>query len=426
MWIIPSTLPQYSLYAQECVASKQELKELSEASLSLPMWKSKPSSLKTLSSKWNRVYWLRHLCGRMLRPSMYDHFVTSYASSLVAIPANQCPSPVSLKDLKTLGTCGRQLSTSLENRGLLDASLKMSRTTYESAMTVYARICGEWVTRLKKDYLARKRLVRHKKGSDYSSSLFPTPSASMSVQGMNEHDGKRGQTLLGAVTGQDWPTATINGNNNQKGISEKAGDGLNTAVKNWATPTVLEQNDTMETWEKRAKKMKEKHGNGNGAGMGLALMVRNWSTPAVTDDSMYSHHSENRNSEGLAKQTLNWSTPMGRDYKSPDQENTATFKRKQLRGNVELPSEVALWGTPRTSDSKDCGEHGSHSQKDWVRKSYVSGQVKEYMSEDRDQSNGRGSRLALSPAWVAQLMGTTIEKIFFECSAMELSNRQPK
>jgi hypothetical protein len=33
-----------------------------------------------------------------------------------------------------------------------------------------------------------------------------------------------------------WPTPTVNGNNNRAGISEKSGDGLATAVKQWPTP----------------------------------------------------------------------------------------------------------------------------------------------------------------------------------------------
>ena len=34
-----------------------------------------------------------------------------------------------------------------------------------------------------------------------------------------------------------WPTPTVNGNYNRKGLSSKSGDGLATAVKMWTTPT---------------------------------------------------------------------------------------------------------------------------------------------------------------------------------------------
>jgi hypothetical protein len=40
---------------------------------------------------------------------------------------------------------------------------------------------------------------------------FPTPSVSASKQGQNESDGRRGQTLVGAARGQTWPTPRTGG-----------------------------------------------------------------------------------------------------------------------------------------------------------------------------------------------------------------------
>lgn len=36
--------------------------------------------------------------------------------------------------------------------------------------------------------------------------LWPTPAAAQAIQGENEPDGRRGQTLVGAARGQEWPT----------------------------------------------------------------------------------------------------------------------------------------------------------------------------------------------------------------------------
>lgn len=47
MWIISSSLPLYSAFARGCLASKEDLRELDAKSVSLPMWKSKPSSVQT-------------------------------------------------------------------------------------------------------------------------------------------------------------------------------------------------------------------------------------------------------------------------------------------------------------------------------------------------------------------------------------------
>jgi hypothetical protein len=55
---------------------------------------------------------------------------------------------------------------------------------------------------------------------------------------MNQPDGRRGQTLVGAMRGQNWLTVTAHGNANRKGVSAKAGDDLRTAViAKWGTPT---------------------------------------------------------------------------------------------------------------------------------------------------------------------------------------------
>jgi hypothetical protein len=71
-----------------------------------------------------------------------------------------------------------------------------------------------------------------------ASGLWATPSAT---------DGRRGGTLTENMTGTSlaqqintpdrWPTPTVCGNYNRKGASSKSGDGLETAVKAWPTPT---------------------------------------------------------------------------------------------------------------------------------------------------------------------------------------------
>lgn len=47
--------------------------------------------------------------------------------------------------------------------------------------------------------------------------------------------GTNGSVGLGRLV-QMWPTPTVNGNNNRKGVSPSSGDGLATAVKKWPTP----------------------------------------------------------------------------------------------------------------------------------------------------------------------------------------------
>ena len=79
-----------------------------------------------------------------------------------------------------------------------------------------------------------------------ASGLWPTPTVpnggrsmtkEMALNGGYTPEGiKRQIGLENAV--KYWPTPTVCGNHNRKGVSAKSGDGLATAVKNWPTPTV--------------------------------------------------------------------------------------------------------------------------------------------------------------------------------------------
>ena len=49
---------------------------------------------------------------------------------------------------------------------------------------------------------------------------------------------------IGCSLLQQWPTPTVNGNYNKKGLSKTSGDGLATAVQKWPTPTARDYKDT--------------------------------------------------------------------------------------------------------------------------------------------------------------------------------------
>ncbi len=67
----------------------------------------------------------------------------------------------------------------------------------------------------------------------------------------------------------------------------------------WPTPTVHQQSESLETYHKRATRMKLKHGNGNGVGMTLNTAIKKWPTPAARD-----HKGKNRD----------WYTGNGREF----------------------------------------------------------------------------------------------------------------
>ena len=88
----------------------------------------------------------------------------------------------------------------------------------------------------------RPALERHifAKGSGY----FPTPSTAAATQGVNQPDGKRGQTLIGAARKQNWPTpkSSPSGPDYARISRPKSGgDDLATAVaRRFPTPTATD------------------------------------------------------------------------------------------------------------------------------------------------------------------------------------------
>lgn len=84
MWILPKNHSLYSVYAQDFYSDlTEDLKEHWEESPEpLLMWKSKLLSWPILLRAWKRVYWMRYLCGRILKPSLGPSFEEKWIGSL--------------------------------------------------------------------------------------------------------------------------------------------------------------------------------------------------------------------------------------------------------------------------------------------------------------------------------------------------------
>lgn len=149
MWIIPSTHPLYSAFAQEVVDSKEDLNELlqnygeikikkvsKEEPLKettttvsgLPLlWKSDLLNAKTWYRQWKGVFWLQRLFGRTLKPFRHKDFETRYTESLEVIHANHSLKQDNEKEKKTQDTFGRLYENTFAQSDLFGASLKMSK-----------------------------------------------------------------------------------------------------------------------------------------------------------------------------------------------------------------------------------------------------------------------------------------------------------
>lgn len=402
MWIIPSNHPLYSAYAQECVASKEELSVLCNDYIKMTvvaekepfnkytiqsplplMWRSKPLSLKIWSGKWSRVYWLQHLFGRTLKLSQQNLFTERYTDSLEDIRASHSLLPASEKEQKTPGISGPIYSESLMQLDLFGASSKTSQGTLPLATEKSDLNYKALAIKLKREYSQRKKLAHHIRESDSSSWQWPTITTSDGGSNSNSKavtERGHGKNLIGEVRKWTTPVAT---DSNRETKYQQGGTALSMQVKEyWPTPTTQENAHDPEKLKARAKRLKERNNgkngtnhSGNGCGPNLATKVNEF-----------------------------WPTPLGRDHKAPHGENSEKFhKRKENKRGVNLPEFLQRqWPTPTFAGNNQ------GSIEEW------GGSGNKFRGlPDQEKSKPRENRLVLNPAWVMLLMGTTIEKTFF-------------
>jgi hypothetical protein len=357
MWIVPSNHPlRQSLSAQVFVESKEALNELSDLNTSL-MWRSKPLSLKIWSRKWNVVYWLPLLFGRTLKHSHANHFEGLLTSYLQDTHANHFQPQDEEKELTTHGIYTPTLKGQF---GLFDHESAFSKTsgdTLHAASLKSSPRWRDWVTECIGEYTRRRKRARRIREKEYSS--WPTPDCS------DRRSDKSNQ--VGLSNAVNWPTPRTTDERDNHGELEigknggmyrknsQRGANLSDTVKNWPTPTTMENEHDPETLKARAARLKARNNgkngtkhSGNGCGPNLATEVKVWPTPRASAN-------ENR-----------------------------TTKPAPSHGKTHgklLAAEVASF-----QDLESLNRHGN------IRGSYPE---------------------RLNPLWVCQLMGTTFEKTFF-------------
>lgn len=149
--------------------------------------------------------------------------------------------------------------------------------------------------------LSKNGVTSHSVGlADYAR-LFPTPLQSSAKQGMNQRDGKRGQSLIGAAKGQLWQTPVADdavsrsaGKFNSRGEPKLSGQ-----VKLWPTPKANENPDFA-----RARNQSGKRHSGDN----LATAVHTWPTPTVNGNNNRKGASP-KSGDGLATAVKSFSQP---------------------------------------------------------------------------------------------------------------------
>ena len=225
MWILPRNYPLSSHFAQDMVASKEDLTLPGLAIQSSLMWRSKPTQLRSWQKKWKTGSFCRHLFGRILKPCQYNLFETKLTSLLAAIHVNHSVQQESDLEKMTPDTCGLTSGDTLNQLDLFGASLKTSKDT---SLLDSEKSLATWkllVTEQRGEYSQRVKLALLTRESESIS--WPTPSANKITQSGH---------LLNQ-DGSDW-------DGKQKPHSAKTGKPMQTALidavlhqVNWPTPS---------------------------------------------------------------------------------------------------------------------------------------------------------------------------------------------
>ena len=169
MWIVPKKL---SAFVPDTADLKWDYIELSQILEQSAMWRSKPSLSRTWLQRLNKVKWMQHLSGRILKPLMADRFVEKYTESLAVIHVSRSAGLETEQEKMTQGTFGHIYENISKQLDLFGFSVKMSQGILKWDSTKFTEAWQIWDSKLKLDYLVRQSAVYPMKGKGYS--FWPT------------------------------------------------------------------------------------------------------------------------------------------------------------------------------------------------------------------------------------------------------------
>ena len=215
MWILPNNYQPSSAFVADTVESKEDLTLLESSSESSLMWRSKPSPLQTWSLRWNRVNWIPHLFGRILKPSQHTYFEEQLTLSLAAILASRSHQQESEKEQTTLDICGHSSGTTLMPFDQIDVFSRTSKDTSRWDCPQSSATWKKMVIQQRGEYSQRVKLAQHTRESESLS--WPTPVASEASLGYQDRStGKKGTqeslttVVINRMGGRDAVSGQLN------------------------------------------------------------------------------------------------------------------------------------------------------------------------------------------------------------------------
>lgn len=236
--------------------------------------KGKPSPQPLSWRGWKKRPWLKLLSGTTFAPSTASRGVAAWIASQVAARAKTSVSPASEPALTaTEAVCSGSRCESSRRFSLAGSSGRTSQVQQE--------FFPEFAKPLKRsgtEALSSKfeLLTWERRTSEPDSSFWPTASA---TRGGNQRGGGAGR--VGPVRpsldslASKWPTPTLTGGHNRAGASQNSGDGLDTVVHRWLTPTARDGSGA------GASAVATRRDRGHSAG--LKDQASTWPTPKARD-----------------------------------------------------------------------------------------------------------------------------------------------
>ena len=181
MWILPKNYQLSSAFAQDMVASKEDLTCPGLSIESSLMSKSKPMRLQTWLRKWKQGSYHHALFTRILKHSHRTSFEEKLTSSLADTHANHSHCQEAEREKMMKDTSGSILGDTHKQLDLPNVSLKMCKDTSRLDSTQSSATWKKMVIEQRGEYSQRMKLARHTKEKEYFS--WATPTAHMAKEG---------------------------------------------------------------------------------------------------------------------------------------------------------------------------------------------------------------------------------------------------
>ena len=422
-WIIPTNSP-ISVCAQDMMASDEDSNSLATQLASTYLWRSKPSQVRTWSTRLKKVGWLQAFCTRMLKPSRTESFEEQLISYLRDFRANRSAQQDNEGQTMTHATSGHTSKKALDNVDLPLFSSKMltelsahdlegmtGKTQKERPFcSMSSESWKDWVTGQRQDALQRQKSVLPTNANDGSS--WPT-ATSRDWKGcgnaVDRKDGKHRMDTLEAVAkfGQPDPDNPSTNGNHQGSFDKHT---------NWATP------NTMDMLPVRSEDGLRKQATGARKGRTNPANLREQVDPVA--NAVYKEcatdwpTARTADAEGGPIQN-----EMGEDGFRSYREKSGQWFGAKLRDAIETHEKQ--WRTPSVAEEKN---------QDYSKQVYLQNQVKEQWatpdvsdrrsakSKQQGLSNQTGGKL--NPRWVETLMGVPVGWVSPEpCTPTTCTNR---